>query len=277
MRELRGMRVLVTGAAGGIGRGAALAFAREGARLALVDIDGARLDEVAREARAAGAECATYQTDLSCRSSVEALASEVDRDSGGVDVLVNVAGVAVVSGIIDMRFEDWDWILGVNLSAPFHTIRLFVPGMRQRGFGHVVNVASAGGFVHLALIGAYCATKAALVALSEALAQELYSSGVRVTSFCPGLVGTTMVERMRFTGYSREKMLRVARLLMKRVTSPERAGELIVEAVMRDRAVVFPTGPMRIAALLNRLFPSLVRAILRRGERLFDSRFAEGA
>jgi NAD(P)-dependent dehydrogenase (short-subunit alcohol dehydrogenase family) len=273
MVELAGKRVLITGAADGIGRGAALAFARQGARLMLVDIDSGKVASVAEEVRRLGAECKSYVADVSDEGRIGALAAEVRSDFGGVDVLVNVAGVCVVSRILEQTVEDWRWLLGVNLWGPIHTIREFLPGMCEQHWGHVVNVASLGGLVHYGLIGSYCVSKAGLVALSEALAQEVYRDGVRVTAFCPGVTGTGMVERMRFTGYSQEKGLRLADLLTKYLMSPERAGELIVKATRRQTPLVVTTFMGKLTFAINRVFPGLMRFTLRRANRSVDRRF----
>ncbi len=270
MRELNSKRVLVTGAADGIGRGAARAFAREGAVLALADIDGSKLAAVADEMRQMGVECEPYFCDVADPRSVNELVDAVEERFGGVDVLVNVAGVCVVSETVDMTLDDWEWIVGVNLSGPFHLIRRFVPAMSERRCGHVVNVASVGGLYHFGLIGAYCATKAGLVALSEALAQEVFDSGVRVTAFCPGLIGTNIVDRMRFRGYSSEKFRGAAGFIQKHVMSAERAGELIVESVKREKPLVVITLLGRFLVQLNRFAPWLARFIMRRGKRLPD-------
>jgi NAD(P)-dependent dehydrogenase (short-subunit alcohol dehydrogenase family) len=270
MKDLEGKRVLVTGAADGIGRGAALAFAREGAFLALADIEGDKAASVADEIRRLGGECESYQVDVADPQSVDALAAAVEERFGGVDVLVNVAGVCVVSEVVDMTLGDWEWILGVNLSGPFLLIRRFVPAMRERGSGHVVNVASVGGLYHFGLIGAYCATKAGLVALSEALDQEVFAEGVRVTAFCPGLISTGIVERMRFRGYSDEKFRGAADFIRKHVMSAERAGELIVDSVRNEKPMVVITLLGKALVQLNRFAPWLARFVMRRGKRLPD-------
>lgn len=268
MRELNGKRVLVTGAADGIGRGAALAFAGEGSRLILVDIDGEKLRSVEEEVRLLGAECRSYVADVADAGAVDSLAAQVESEFGGVDVLANVAGVCVVADVLDTSLDDWSWVLGVNLLGPIHTMKRFVPGMVARRSGHVVNVASAGGLVHFGIIGAYCTSKAGLVALSAALGQEVFDDGVGVTVVCPGVTNTGIVERMRFHEYSRDKMLRVMGKVMARSMSAGRTGELIVSAVERDRAVLVTTLPAKLVVLLNRAFPWLVRFILTRGKKM---------
>jgi len=142
--------------------------------------------------------------------------------------------------------------------------------MRRQGSGHIVNVASAGGLVHFGIIGAYCTTKAGLVALSAALDQEVHDEGVGVTAFCPGITGTAIVERMRFTGYRREKLLRVWDWLFRTAITPEKTGELIVSAVRRGRPLVVTTFFAKVVVMLNKVAPGLVRYALRRGKRMND-------
>ena len=270
MRQLGGRTVLITGAADGIGRGAALAFAREGSRLAMVDIDAAKLEAVGEDVRRMDAECWTRVVDVSSADGVHSLAGAVTDEFGEVDVLVNVAGVCIVSDIADTSLDDWRWIMGVNLWGPIHTIREFLPGMRERRRGHIVNVSSAGGLMPFGIIGAYSTTKAALVALSGALAQEVYQDGVRVTAFCPGLTGTSIVEKMRFHGYSRDRMLEFWARLKRVSMTPEKTGCLIVDAVKREKEVVVTTFGGKAAVMAHRLFPALVRVVMRRGKKLND-------
>lgn len=270
MRDLTGKRVLVTGAASGIGRAAALAFAREGAELMLVDIQAESLDAVKREVEALGARSVSYVVDVSEADSVRALAARVESGPGGVDVLVKVAGVVVAADIADTTLDDWRWITGINLMGAVHTIHFFLPGMLSRGEGHILNVASVGGLVSFAMIGAYCTTKFGLLGLSEALHQEVAASNVGVTAFCPGLTRTPIVGNATVRGYSHNSIQKVMRSRMSGpgVISPERTGELIVDAVRRNRALVVTTAPARLLVWLNRLFPSLVRFLLLKGRKL---------
>lgn len=270
MRDLTGKRVLVTGAASGIGRAAALAFAREGAELMLVDIQAEDLDAVKREVEALGARSASYVVDISEADGVRALAARVESGPGGVDVLVNVAGIVVAADIADTTLDDWKRITGINLMGAVYTMHFFLPGMIARGEGHIVNVASAGGLVSFAMLGAYCTTKFGLVGLSEALYQEVAGRNIGVTAFCPGLTRTPIVGKALVRGYSRDRIQRVMRSAMSGpgAISPERTGELIVDAVRRNRALVVTTTPGRLLVRLNRLFPSLVRFLLLKGRNL---------
>jgi NAD(P)-dependent dehydrogenase (short-subunit alcohol dehydrogenase family) len=267
MRDLRGKTVLVTGAAGGIGRATAIAFARQGSRLTLVDIDGERLAETEAELLALGVECRSFVLDVASEDQVVRLAAETQAEFGGIDVLVNVAGVAVGGDVADTTLDDWRWILGVNLSGSINTINAFLPGMLERGSGHVVNIASAGGLVAFPGLGAYCTTKFALVGLSEALYYEARDRDVGVTVVCPGLTNTGIYRRARYRGVSSEKAVRLFGPLVHRCMSAEKTGELIVRAVKSDRFLLVTTAHGRFGYCAKRLSPGLVRLVLRQGRR----------
>jgi short-subunit dehydrogenase len=270
LKDLKGKRVLITGAADGIGRAVAHAFAREGCILILADIDGEKLASVSRDISGAGVECRHHKVDVSSAEQVAELADRVDTEVGGVDILVNVAGVCVVVDILDTTLEDWDWLLGVNLHGPINTIRAFVPGMAERRSGHVLNVASAGGLVHFGMIGGYCTTKAGLVALTAALGQEVFDRGVRVTAVCPGITRTGIVSRMRFHGLSKEKVTAVTDRIMAMTMTSERLAGKMVMAVKKEKPLLVTGASTRIAVMANRLFPWLLRHVLTRGKKLND-------
>lgn len=270
MVELQGKRVLITGAASGIGRGAAVAFAREGCRLILVDIDRPGLDSIEEELRSPGVDCRSYVVDVSSHEQVSEMASDLERDFGGVDILVNVAGVAVVGEMVDTTVEDWEWVIGVNLWGPINTISALLPGMIERESGHILNVASLGGLVSHGLLLAYCTTKFGLVGLSEALYQQVREHNVHVTAFCPGIIRTPIVDHMKLRGYSSDRVSRWVRVLMKSpvTMSADRTGELIVRAVKKQQPLVVTTVLGKFMAVLHRLSPGLVRFLMTKAHKL---------
>ena len=270
MVELQGKRVLITGAASGIGRGASIAFAREGCRLILVDIDRPGLDSIEVELCSPGVDCRSYVVDVSSHEQVREMASDLERDFGGVDVLVNVAGVAVVGEMVDTTVEDWEWVIGVNLWGPINTISALLPGMIERENGHILNVASLGGLVSHGLLLAYCTTKFGLVGLSEALYQQVREHNVHVTAFCPGFSRTPIVEHMAMRGYSSDRVSRWVRVLMKSpvTMSADRTGDLIVRAVKKQQPLVVTTVLGKFMAALYRLSPGLVRFIMTKAHKM---------
>ena len=187
MRDLRGKKVLVTGAASGIGRELALALAAERAVVLLADIDKVGLTETSRLLERESAEQRSYIVDVSDREQVADMATNIEDELSGIDVLINNAGVFVWADIADTTLEDWDWMMGVNLWGPIHTINAFLPGMLRRGSGHIVNVASLGGLVTMPTVGAYSTTKFGLVGLTETLQHELKPHNIAVTLVCPGI------------------------------------------------------------------------------------------
>ena len=263
MKELRGKRVLITGAASGIGRCAALAFAREGSTCLLVDIDSDGLEDVETEIRSCGGECRSYEVDVSSAAQVQAVAASIEGEFDGVDVLVNVAGVAVFADFIDTTPDDWIRILGVNLWGPIYTIGSFLPGMIRRRSGHIVNVSSLGGLVGFGMLDAYCVTKFGLVGLSQALSQEVKEFNVGVTAFCPGLTRTPIVKNLEVRGISRDKFLRRAGFMLPLGMSAEKTGGLIVEAVKREAPLVVTTIFARLLVILSRISPGFMRMTLR--------------
>jgi NAD(P)-dependent dehydrogenase (short-subunit alcohol dehydrogenase family) len=240
--DLRGKTALVTGAASGIGRETALAFAREGAQLVLCDVNEGALADVAREA---GGVLMTKVVDVSKRDAMRAFADEVHAKVDAVDVLVNNAGVGLSGGILDTTLEDWDWILGINLLGVVHGCHFFVPRMVSRGRGgHVVNVSSTLGFIGAPDVIGYCTTKFGVFGLSECLRTELAPHHIGVSTICPGVIATSITKTMRVRGnFDTEKRReQVDAMFKKRAYGPEKVAAAITDAVKNERGVV-PVAP----------------------------------
>jgi short-subunit dehydrogenase len=240
---------VVTGAARGIGKAAAAALARRGVRLVLADVDGEELararDEVARGA-AAGADVFAVSADVSSAAGVELLREEANARLGRVDLLCCVAGVAVAGRLEEMPLAEWERIVGVNLWGVVHCCRAFYPAMAAQGGGHIVNVSSLAAFTPIPACAAYCATKSAVLAFSEALRVEAAVRGVGVTTLCPGIVATGIIGRTAVHAATRrlgpaEVKERLARLFAARGIPPERVAARLVRAVERNEGVV-PVG-----------------------------------
>jgi NAD(P)-dependent dehydrogenase (short-subunit alcohol dehydrogenase family) len=190
-RRFEGKIVLVVGAARGVGLATAQAFAGEGARLSLADIDPA-IDGVASELPA-GTDLLAGRADVTDPASVDALVAATVERFGRVDVLAHVAGVLQQTAkVADLSGDEWDRVLTVNAKGPMHTARAVIPHMREQGGGRIVNVASWFSYSGHAYFGAYCASKAALRILTQAIADE--EAGANITANCvsPGNVDTEM-------------------------------------------------------------------------------------
>lgn len=194
MSKLEGKVALVTGGASGIGRGIVSAFAREGAEVMVVDIDGegaaAIADEIGEAAR-------SRPCDVSVSGQVgESVAATVEA-FGGLDVMVNNAGIELYGTLLEMPEEDFERSIAVNLTGVFHGIKHAAPAITQRGGGAMVNTASVAATGGIPVIGAYCAAKAGVVQLTRVAALELRDAGIRVNALLPGFIDTPMVERAR--------------------------------------------------------------------------------
>jgi NAD(P)-dependent dehydrogenase (short-subunit alcohol dehydrogenase family) len=200
MRELRGKTAVITGGASGIGRAMADAFAAEGMRLVLADVEAGALEQAVAELRAGGASALGVPTDVSRAEQVEALAERAVGEFGRVDVLCNNAGVALSGRMWENSLRDWEWLLGVNLWGVIHGIRTFVPLMlKQGGEGHIVNTGSVAGLLSNPFMGIYNASKHAVVTLSETLHKELglLETPIKVSVLCPGFVSTRILDSER--------------------------------------------------------------------------------
>ncbi|MCE2658565.1 MAG: 3-hydroxybutyrate dehydrogenase [Rubrivivax sp.] len=193
---LNGKTALVTGSTSGIGLGMAQAFARQGVHVVLNgygDVDAAKAQVAA--VAAAGVKIGYHDADMSKPAAIEALMAYAQADFGGVDILVNNAGIQHVAEVDQFPVERWDAIIAINLSSAFHTTRLALPGMKAKGWGRVINVASVHGLVASTAKSAYVAAKHGIVGLTKVAALETATTGVTVNAICPGWVLTPLVQK----------------------------------------------------------------------------------
>ncbi|MFF8609968.1 SDR family oxidoreductase [Streptomyces sp. NPDC015346] len=264
-----GQLVLVTGAASGIGRATAFAFAEAGARIVAVDRDGEGAARTAEMSRLIGAPAAWGETvDVSDEQAMEKLAAKVASDHGTVDVLVNNAGIGLTGSFFETTSEEWRKVLDVNLWGVIHGCRIFGGQMAERGQGgHIVNIASAAAFQPSRALPAYSTSKAAVLMLSECLRAELAGQGIGVSAICPGIVNTNITATARFAGVGEEEQKRrqrkASRLYGLRNYPPEKVADAILRAVVRNEAVVPVTPEARGAHFMSRFAPRTLRAIAR--------------
>lgn len=191
--SITGKIALVTGAGQGIGRGIALRLARDGADLALVDLDQAKLDAVAREIEAIGRQATTFIADVSDREQVYAAVDHAERALGGFDIIVNNAGISQVKPLLDVTPEEVERIYRINVQGVLWGIQAAARKFKARGTpGRIINASSIAGHDGFALLGVYSSTKFAVRALTQAAAKELAADGITVNAYCPGVVGTDM-------------------------------------------------------------------------------------
>lgn len=264
-----GQLVLVTGAASGIGRATAFAFAEAGARIVAVDRDAEGATRTAEMSRLIGApEAWGEAVDVSDEQAMEKLAEKVATEYGVVDVLVNNAGIGLSGSFFDTTAEDWKKVLDVNLWGVIHGCRIFGRQMAERGQGgHIVNTASAAAYQPSRALPAYSTSKAAVLMLSECLRAELAGRGIGVSAICPGLVNTNITSTTHFAGADAQEEKRLqkktSRLYGLRNFPPEKVASAILRAVVKNQAVVPVTPEARGAHLLSRFAPRTLRAIAR--------------
>jgi NAD(P)-dependent dehydrogenase (short-subunit alcohol dehydrogenase family) len=240
LRDLTGKVVVITGAARGIGAATARALAREGATLALGDLDGDLAGAVAAEL---GGKAVGRRLDVTDHAAFEAFLDQVEDELGPLDVLINNAGIMPVANFEDESGASIARQLELNLHAVIFGTQLAVQRMRPRGAGHIVNLASAAGKGGFPGIVTYCSTKFGVVGLCDALHQELYGSGVDVSCVMPAIVRTELTDGVK------------DHWLIK-TSTPEQVADAIVAALKRPRLEVFvprSLGPMnRSMALMPR-------------------------
>ncbi|WP_424861538.1 SDR family oxidoreductase [Streptomyces sp. MMS24-I29] len=264
-----GQLVLVTGAAGGIGRATAFAFAEAGARVVAVDRNAEGAARTAEMARLIGSPAAWGEVvDVSDEQAMEKLADKVAAEYGIVDVLVNNAGIGLSGSFLETTSEDWRNVLDVNLWGVIHGCRIFGRQMAERGQGgHIVNTASAAAYQPSRALPAYSTSKAAVLMLSECLRAEFADRSIGVSAICPGIVNTGITATARFAGADTTEEARLrkraVRLYGLRNYPPERVADAVLKAVVRNQAVVPVTPEARGARLLARFSPGALRGIAR--------------
>ncbi|RRD22385.1 acetoin reductase [Brucellaceae bacterium VT-16-1752] len=190
---MNGKVILVTGAGQGIGRGIALRLAKDGADLALVDLNTEKLASVQKEVEALGRKATTFIADVSKRDQVYAAIEHAEKELGGFDVIVNNAGIAQVKPLSDVTPEDLERIFRINVDGVVWGIQAAAAKFKARGHkGKIINASSIAGHDGFAMLGVYSATKFAVRALTQAAAKEYASAGITVNAYCPGIVGTDM-------------------------------------------------------------------------------------
>ncbi|MGI8558185.1 MAG: SDR family NAD(P)-dependent oxidoreductase [Solirubrobacteraceae bacterium] len=261
--DLAGARVVITGAGSGIGRAAALRFARAGSELVAVDIDGESAEATAAACIELGVVASAHVCDVADADAVSALSETIETTLGAVDVLVNNAGVGIAGPFLDATLEDWQWLRSINLDGVAYGCQAFGGAMVARGRGHVVNIASGAAYIPNRQMAAYCATKAAVMMLSQCLRADWRPHGVGVSVVCPGVINTPIASHTRYRGAMTARQGRAERALGLG-HSPELVAKAILDCIKRDRDVV-PVGfESTVAYKLLRGAPQPIQGLVAR-------------
>jgi len=266
MRDLKGKVAVVTGAASGIGRAMAERFGREGMKLVLGDVEEKALIDTRDAFLKAGVEAIAMTVDVSKPDQVEGLAKRTFEKFGAAHVVCNNAGIGTGGFTWELSQADWEWVLGVNLWGVIHGIRAFVPRMLSQGEGHVVNTASIAGLLSAPGMAPYCASKHAVVAISECLHHDLNlvaGGKVKVSVVCPAWVRTRIADSERNRPASAPRppaasapqavmMEGLVRQAIAGGIPPEEVAEQVLQAVLADRFWVL-THPKTKRAVEKRM------------------------
>ncbi|GIW71626.1 MAG: hypothetical protein KatS3mg102_1168 [Planctomycetota bacterium] len=272
MRRLRDKVVAITGAAGGIGSALARRLGREGARLALLDLDLGAARALAAELRAGGSEALALGCDVTSEEQCERAFATLAAELGGPDVLVNNAGLTALGPFAETEPQVWRRVLEVNLMGSVLCTRAALGALRARR-GWIVVISSVAGFAPLVGRAAYAASKHALHGAFATLRAELAAEGVGVTLVCPSYIDTPILSRALD---ARGQPLGGSPTLAGRRMAPAVLAEAIVRGLVAERALVLPGWTSRAAWWLSRLAPGLYERLMRRHERE-HRRWAEGA
>lgn len=240
-RRLSGKVAMVTGGAWGVGRGISLAFAREGALVAIGDTDAAGAEEVVRMIASGGGRAIACRVDVSSAADVEGFLRTTLDAFGHIDILVNNAGIYPTRSVVDMSEEEWDRVINVNLNGTFLCSRAVARVLLTQGRGgRIINVASSAGLSARPQKAHYCASKAGVILFTKALALELAEYGITVNSVCPGLVVTEKKAELlrRDPEEMRRHELKVSRIPMGRTSTPEDVARVVVFLASEDAAYV---------------------------------------
>lgn len=251
-------RAVVTGAGSGLGRAIALDVAQRGGTVVVADIDLPSAEATLAMLGARGARA--VRCDVSRDDDVGALAETCDRELGGVDLVVNNAGVAVGGRVGEIPIADWQWIVGVNLMGVVYGCHQFVPRLRAQGSGAILNVASAAGLIAAPMMAPYNATKSAVVALSEALSAELAGSGVAVTVLCPTFFRTNIADAGR--GATEKSISTIHKLMDRSSIQAADVARIALDAVAKSKLYAVPHADGRWAWRFKRMLPTGYSALM---------------
>lgn len=245
-------RAVITGAAGGLGRALAKRLAARGGTVLLADIDKDGAEETKRIVDTSGGRAVVTTCDVAKPAEVEALAQLAKKELGYVDLLANNAGVAVGGAVGTVPLSDWEWIMGINLWGVIYGCHYFVPMMRERASGHVLNVASIAAFASAREMAPYNVTKAGVVAMSETLACELAGTGVGVSVLCPYFFTTNIAKNARSHvggGLGPEV---IEKIMAKNPVQADDVAEQALRACQKDQLYVFPHKEAKTIAFVKR-------------------------
>jgi len=264
MRDLAGKTAVITGGASGIGLGMARSFGSRGAKLVLADLNLNSLAVVKQEFDDQGLEVVTQLCDVSSLDQVEELAVFAQKSFGSIDVVCSNAGVGVPTSARDIKLDDWEWIINIDLWGPIYAVKVFLPLLEEQEWGHINATSSMAGLISSQMMGAYNIAKHGVVALMAATERELRSkkTNVHASVLCPGPINTNISQHSVDYRPGRDKpkadLERAGKLatniqaMLEQGMDPDEVGELVAEAIEQDKFWIL-THPLWSKAVQNQL------------------------
>ncbi|MDI1301904.1 MAG: SDR family oxidoreductase [bacterium] len=259
-------RIFITGGASGLGLAIARRYAADGWRVCIADVNDERGQDALATLKPYAADSLYLHVDVTREEDLQAAADELQNRWGGVDVVVNNAGVAQAGAIEDVPLADWLWIIDINLLGVVRGCKVFTPVFKRQGQGYFVNVASMAGLLSPPMMSSYNATKAAVVALSETLQVELADSHIGVSVVCPSFFQTNLADSMRSSDPRLQQMTR--KLLKKGGLSADAVAASVFDSVHRQQFYILPHADAGRIWMFKRYSPRTAYAwLLKRSTR----------
>jgi len=252
--DLKHKVAFITGAAGGIGYCCAKALAQQGCHIILTDLNEEGLENAAQDIRQLGCEAETFVLDVSDFDAFKEVAKQAASWKGHVDILINNAGIMIGGGIGETDIAMLHKVSDVNTFGPINGIKAFYDHMIARKSGHVVNISSLFGLMHLPYVSAYCMTKASIVGLSNALRGELAPFGINVTLVCPGSVDTGLISNGHWTQSKGGEFI-PGQFVKGFKSSPEKIADQVVAGIKKNKSTVMAGADAKILSRMIRFIP----------------------
>jgi NAD(P)-dependent dehydrogenase (short-subunit alcohol dehydrogenase family) len=257
MARLAGKTVLITGGANGIGYCTAMKFAEEGCQVIITDINKKALEKAAKDLKKTGASITTFVSDVSNRKQVQKLAQDIEEQFGGLDVLINNAGIGYNGELVETTYEDWERLININFWGPLNHVYSFLPLMIKQGGGQIVNVSSGQAFFRMPTWGAYATVKLALGGFSEILHFEVKKFNINVTTVYPYMVNTGFYNDMATDTFGARM---TKKLLPYYSQTPETVGKIIFKAVKKKKRLEM-VHVLNDVGFYSRFFPHISSAV----------------
>jgi NAD(P)-dependent dehydrogenase (short-subunit alcohol dehydrogenase family) len=270
MKKFPRKRVVITGAGSGLGRAIALEFAKLNWKICVSDIDTQRAGETAELVSQSGGHPIILKCDVTRHEELEDMADALTKQWGGVDIVINNAGVAAAGFMEKITIDTWQWILDLNLKSVIYGCRTFIPLLEKQGRGYVVNVASCAGIASLPEMSCYNVTKAGVISLSETLRCELFPKNIGVTVVAPTFFKTNLMEQ--FTSPDQRQRKMADAFFNKSNTTSEDVARQTIRAIKKNKLYVIPQWDGKLLWICKRLAPQLTYNVLGIGYKykLFD-------